>query len=156
MAMAKGFADRSVSIDEVSSKKRLKADKKSKRRETISHELQQLQAAVVPSTARAPLAPRQQGNGSRPSQATSLQQQQSPEEDVASLAEDLQREVLRLQQDVRNSEFFRYLIITSRCMTPWRAQDVLHGSRIQCHVQEIQDCLPRGRRARSQSGVERG
>ncbi len=125
MAMAKGFADRSISIDEVSSKKKFKADKKNKRRETISHELQQLQSAVVPNPAKAPLALGQKSNGS---QAAPLQQPLSPEE-VASQAKDLQEEVLRLQQDVRNSEFFRCLTNISRCMTPWHAHDTLCVSR---------------------------
>ena len=107
MALAKGFADRSVSIDEVNSgKKKQKPNKKASRREHISHELQQLQMTALQTSVRAPLAPTQHGNSSKPRSASPAQQQHSPEE-VASLAKDLQEEVLRLQQDVRKSEFFR-------------------------------------------------
>ncbi|CAL5224764.1 g7503 [Coccomyxa viridis] len=60
----------------------------------------------MPTPARAPFAPGQDSNGSKASSAAPSQQQYSPEE-VASQAKDLQEEVLRLQHDVRNSEFFR-------------------------------------------------
>lgn len=107
MALAKGFADRSVSIDEVTSgKKKQKSNKKSSRREQIGHELQQLQETHLQAPVRAPLAPTQHGNSRKPISATPLHQQQSPEE-VASMAKDLQEEVLKLQQAVRKSEFFR-------------------------------------------------
>ena len=108
MALAKGFADRSVSIDEVATgKKKARVNKKQSRREHISDELQQLKAADVqiPSR-RAPPASVGKGNGNKSKSASPSQQQQSPEQ-VASLARNLQEEVLRLQQDVRNSEFYR-------------------------------------------------
>ena len=107
MALAKGFADRSVSIDEVGTgKKKAKLNKKQSRRDHISHELQQLQAADVPAPSQAPRAPVGKSNSSKPRLAIPSQQQQSPEQ-VASLAQDLQQQILRLQQDVRNSDFYR-------------------------------------------------
>ena len=107
MALAKGFADRTASIDDVTSeKKKQKLQKKKNRRDDISHELQQLQAADVRAPARAPPAPLERSNDSKPSSAGPSPQQPSPEE-VVSLAKDLQEEVLRLQRDVRSSQFFR-------------------------------------------------
>ena len=105
MAMAKGFG--SLSVDESTvGKSKQRLQKKTHRRDHISHELQQLQAEELHISARAPPTPVKRSNGSKPSPASPSQQQMSPEE-VASQARELQEEVLKLQEEIRSSSFFR-------------------------------------------------
>ena len=105
--MAKGFADRRVSKNEPpTGKGKQRSRKKIDRRERISHELKELQAAELPTPAEAPLPQIQQSNGSQPNPARPVQQQLRPEE-VASLAKKLQAEVLMLQEKIRSSTFYR-------------------------------------------------
>ena len=105
--MGKGFADRGVANVELpigESKARLR--KKVHRRERISQELKELQAAELRTPAKAPLQLTQRSSGSQLSSARPPQQQLRPEE-VASLAQKLQEEVFKLQNEIRSSLFYR-------------------------------------------------
>ena len=107
-AMAKGFADRRVAnVDPPTGESKQRSRKKANRRERISHELSELQAAELHIPARTPLPQKEQSNGSQPNSARPVQQQLPPE-DVASLAKKLQEEVIKLQKEIRSSQFYRY------------------------------------------------
>ena len=127
-AMAKGFADRSVtSVDVPTGESKQRLRKKVDRRKRISHELEELQAAELQVSARAPLPQSQQSNGSQPSSARPTQQQQQlhPEE-VASLAKKLQEEVMKLQEEIRSSTFYRYPSIALMSCFSWPTDDMVY------------------------------
>ena len=127
-AMAKGFADKSaVNVDSPTGENKQRLRKKVDRRNRISHELEELQAAELQISARAPLSQLQQSNGSQPNSAQPTQQEQllRPEE-VASLAKKLQEEVLKLQEEIRSSMFYRYFSIAIMSCFFWPTDDMGH------------------------------
>ena len=125
-AMAKGFAEKSVAnVDSPTGENKQRLRKKVDRRKRISNELEELQAAELQTSARAPLPQSQQSNGSQPNSAQPIQQEQllRPEE-VASLAKKLQEEVLKLQKEIRSSTFYRYSSIAVISCLLWPTDDM--------------------------------
>jgi hypothetical protein len=125
MAAGKGFG--SLSVDTLTAgNNKQRSLKKMHRREHISRELQQLQAEELHASAKGAPASLKQSTGNKPSPASSSQQQMSPEE-VALQAKDLQEKVLKLQEDIRSSSFFRLCSFLLAPLKPWLKHGMVHG-----------------------------